>query len=39
MSNRISAGVDDCTCFYIFITVTIIPIDCKITKFSLYLCK
>ena len=34
MSTRISAQVDDCPCFSAFITM--IPIDCKITNFSLY---
>ena len=32
LSPRISAGVDDCPCFS-----TMIPIDCKITNFSLHL--
>ena len=32
---RISAGVGDHPCFLTFITM--IPIDCKITNFSLYL--
>ena len=35
MSTRISAGVDDCPCFTTFIAI--IPIDCKITNFSLHL--
>jgi len=33
LSTRISAGVDDCLTFYYYM----IPIDCKITKFSFYL--
>ena len=36
MSTRISAGVDDCPYFFTFF-ITLIPIDCKITNFSLYL--
>ena len=36
MSTRISTGVDDCP-FYLYISM--IPIDCKITNFSLYLCN
>ena len=42
MSTRISAGVDDCSCFLTFITMySMIPIDCKITNFpySCWLCK
>ena len=35
MPTRISAGVGDHPCFLTFITM--IPIDCKITNFSLYL--
>ena len=35
MSTRISAGADDCPCFTTFIAM--IPIDCKITNFSLHL--
>jgi len=35
MSTRISAGVDDCPFFFTF--VIMIPIDCKMTKFFLYL--
>ena len=35
MSTRISASVDDCPCFSTFIAM--IPIDCKITNFSLHL--
>ena len=35
MSTRISAGVDDYPCFTTFIVM--IPIDCKITNFSLHL--
>ena len=35
MSTRIPAGVDDCSCFTTFIAM--IPIDCKITFFSLTL--
>ena len=31
MSTIISASIDDCSCFS-----TMIPIDCKITIFSLY---
>jgi len=29
-------GVDDCPCFSTFSIMTLIPIDCKITNFSLY---
>ena len=36
MSTRISAVVDDCLCFTIFYC-HMIPIDCKITYFSLHL--
>ena len=39
MSTRISAGVDDCPCFSTFYCYCMIPIDCKITKFSLYLLR
>jgi len=35
LSTRISEGVYDCPCFFNFITM--IPIDCKITKFYLIL--
>jgi len=35
MSTRIPAGVDDCLASLHFITM--IPIDCKITNFFLYL--
>ena len=35
MSTRISAGIGDHSCFLFFITM--IPIDCKIINFSLYL--
>ena len=34
MSPRISAGVDDCPCFTT--SIAMIPIDCKIIKFSLH---
>ena len=34
MLTRVSAGVDDCLCFSTFITM--IPIDCKITNYCLY---
>ena len=35
MTNRISAGAYDHPCFFTFISM--IPVDCKITNFSLYL--
>ena len=35
--TRISAGVGDHPCFLTFMTM--IPIDCRIINFSIYLCK